>query len=206
MEEEQDGISWSRLISFSDAIFAFAITLLVLKIDLPNLPPGTTHQQLSDALRDLWPQYLANVISFLVIGNYWLMHHRIFGSIKRHDMIITWLNLLLLMLITFIPFPTDLLGNYPNVLIATILYSGTLAMVGILQLTIWLYASHNHRLVDKHMSSSYIHFRTMRGFVPPLFFILSMIVAFYNVTVANVCWIGIFAALPFIRYKGKTTE
>lgn len=202
----EDTISWPRMISFSDAIFAFAITLLVLKIELPALPGGTTHQQLVEALRALWPQYLANIISFLVIGNYWIMHHRIFNSIKRHDMIITWMNMFLLLLITFIPFPTDLLGNYPSLQISTILYSGTLALVGIMQLAIWVYASDNHRLIDKSMSNGYIRFRTIRGTIAPTVFIISMWVSFYNITIANFCWLAIFLIVPFIRYKGKITS
>src|SRR5437660_9370808 len=97
-----------RLMFFSDGVFAIAITLLVLQITVPI--PGLSEHQLGDALRHLGPKYFGFVLSFLVIGRYWMAHHRVFEYIKRFDMPLVWLNLAFLLLIAFLPFPTAVLG------------------------------------------------------------------------------------------------
>ncbi len=84
-EIEQDVetlINGDRVIAFSDAVFAFAATLLVLKIDLPQIPPEALSTQFSAELLKLWPQYTANFISFLIIAYYWRLHHKLFILIK----------------------------------------------------------------------------------------------------------------------------
>jgi uncharacterized membrane protein len=101
-------IDENRVTSFSDAVFAFAATLLVLKIDLPIITANQINTRLFPELINLWPQYLANMISFLVIGFYWLSHHSIFNQIKRFDRTVVWLNIIFLIFLSFLPFPVDL--------------------------------------------------------------------------------------------------
>ena len=97
-----------RLEAFSDGVFAIAITLLVLEIVVPHVEePG----ELGQALLDLWPSYLAYATSFLTIGIMWINHHTVFRQLGEVDHRFLFINLGLLMCISFVPFPTTLLAD-----------------------------------------------------------------------------------------------
>src|SRR5690349_16791280 len=96
----EEGIG--RILALSDGVFAIAITLLIIAI---AIPATTSDAGLSGALLRLWPRYLAYVLSFLVIARFWVTHHLAFQLIARNDATLVWLNLLLLMLVAFLPFP-----------------------------------------------------------------------------------------------------
>ena len=96
-----------RLEAFSDGVLAIAITLLVLEIKIE--PPGFEH--LWRALADEWPSYLAYVTSFLTIGGVWLAHHALFERLSAIDPVLMRLNILLLMAVSFLPFPTALMAE-----------------------------------------------------------------------------------------------
>ena len=121
-----------RVEAFSDGVFAIAITLLVLNIQVPHdLPVG---KSLAGALIDQWPTYLAFVTSFATIGIMWINHHRLFTHIRRSDNTLLVLNGLLLMGITVVPFPTALLAAYighPDEQVAALVYGGTLVLIAI---------------------------------------------------------------------------
>ena len=97
-----------RLEAFSDGVFAIAITLLILEIGVPHVPADGS---LWRALRELWPSYLSYAISFVIIGVMWINHHNLFRDIARVDHYLLVLNLLLLMSISFLPFPTAVVAN-----------------------------------------------------------------------------------------------
>jgi uncharacterized membrane protein len=100
-------IDTGRLEAFSDGVFAIAITLLVLEISIPEEEFG----DLWRAIADQWPSYLAYVTSFLTIGGLWLVHHGIFRRMRSADLSVLYMNLLLLMLVSFLPFPTGLMAD-----------------------------------------------------------------------------------------------
>ena len=93
----------SRLEAFSDGVFAIAVTLLVLEIGVPHVGEG---ESLGEALRHLWPSYFGFAVSFLTIGVMWINHHAMFKDIDRQDHTLLVLNLVLMMTISFLPFPT----------------------------------------------------------------------------------------------------
>jgi uncharacterized membrane protein len=115
----------SRFESFSDGVFAFAITLLVLGIALPEIR-YTSDRALTSALLGLWPNVIAYALSFAVIGILWQNHHALFRLVERIDRKTVLLNLLLLSAIVFIPFTTSTLGSYPTMHASTFLYGGVL--------------------------------------------------------------------------------
>jgi TMEM175 potassium channel family protein len=133
-------LAFDRLVFFSDAVFAIAITLLALELRLPEgIVAGD--DALWRAILGLWPRYLSFLVSFLVIGLFWIGHHRMFRLINRFDDALLWINLLFLMCIVVIPYPTSVLGEHPGTRPAVILYAGILATTGLLQTGIWLYAT-----------------------------------------------------------------
>ena len=123
-----------RLILFSDAVFAIAITLLVIEIHVPHLHPGAPWQEGVNALLALIPQFIGYVVSFLVIGSFWAFHHRMFGMLARHDQSFIWPNIHLLMLIAFLPFSTAFMSENVWDVVPHAFYSLSLIAAGLLQM------------------------------------------------------------------------
>jgi uncharacterized membrane protein len=103
-------MSTSRLGAFSDGVFAVAITLLVLQFTVPQVQSG----QLLTALLGQWPQLVTYSASFLTVGVLWVNHHAIFNGLRRVDRTIQFINVVLLLLVVLVPYPTQLLGHFLN--------------------------------------------------------------------------------------------
>ena len=116
----------TRFEAFSDSVFAFAITLLILGIALPALRSPPSDGELAHALLGLWPKLVAYFLSFAVIGIMWQNHHALFRLVPAVDRSTVLLNLLLLGVTVFIPFATSVLGAYPRLRSAAFLYGLTL--------------------------------------------------------------------------------
>jgi uncharacterized membrane protein len=132
----------SRVEAFSDGVFAIAITLLILEI---HIPESGGDQPLRVALPHLWPSFLAFLASFMTIGVMWVNHHRLFTLIDRSDDTLMALNLLLLLGITWIPFPTALLAQHllgSDARIAGVTYSASFFAISIVFNVMWRYAVH----------------------------------------------------------------
>jgi uncharacterized membrane protein len=136
----------SRVEAFSDGVFAFAITLLVVTIAQP-----TDYRRLAHDLAQRWPSLAAYVVSFAVIGIMWLNHHSVFGHFGRVDRGLVYLNLLLLMTVAFLPFPTGVLGQAlargHGERTAAVVYGVTMAINAYAWAALWLYGSHRRRLL-----------------------------------------------------------
>jgi len=192
-------IDGDRIVSFSDAVFAFAATLLVLKIDLPSIPANLIESQFLIEFTKLIPQYLANFLSFLIIAYYWRLHHKLFILIKRYDNVLIWINTLILIFVSFLPFPIDLFGEYPNVSIVVGFYSISLALVGFLILTLWIYSSWGHRLVDKSLSYQVIKYHTLYVAAAPAIFLLSTPLAYIDHVIAKVSWVMVIVVIAILN-------
>ncbi len=115
-----------RLVAFSDAVFAFAITLLVLDIHVPDLPRGSSDAAWRTALLAIWPHALSFLISFFVIGRMWIAHHGLFALVSRYDPRLMWPALLLLLAVVFMPFATGLLSAGNNAALPYAVYCAVL--------------------------------------------------------------------------------
>lgn len=134
-----------RLLALSDAVVGIAITLLVLEITVPTVPAGATTAILPDLVAEQWHELAAYVLSFLIIGQYWVLHRRIFVHVDRHDRGVLWLNLLFLLMVAFVPYATNLFTTYPGRFGVTV-YAGVLAATGLTLMLLWGYASRNELL------------------------------------------------------------
>jgi len=173
---------------FSDGVMAIAITLLALEIRLPgNGAADLSDPQLLTALRTIAPQYIGYIISFLVIGLSWMGHHRNFRMIKRYDTRLMFLNILYLMSIAFIPFPTRVLIENGN-LVSTVFYALSMVVVGLLSSLLFFYAFHNNRLTGPLMDENVIHRRQLQSLLTPGVFLLSAGIAFINTDLAKYSW------------------
>ena len=134
-----------RLTFFSDAVFAIAITLLVIEIHVPH-PTADTDDAWLQALVDLIPHFAGFVLSFFVVGALWAAHHRVFGLLRHYDASIVWPNLLLLMAIAFMPFSSALMSTHPTDRVPEMFYALTLLIAGLLQ----------YRLVRRALRQPYL--------------------------------------------------
>ncbi len=125
-----------RLVFFSDAIFAIAITLLVIEVHVPRFPQGYTDTQLANALLENIPQYIGFLVSFFVIGRFWIGHHRSFGYLARADDRLVWRNLLFLLTIAFMPYPTAVISNFASSRLGVGFYAVWLTIAGVMNLNV----------------------------------------------------------------------
>ncbi|MEV8521415.1 TMEM175 family protein [Dyella marensis] len=121
-----------RLTFFSDAVFAIAITLLIIEVHVPHVS-GVDDALYWQALAELRSSLFGFALSFLVIGMLWMAHHRVFGMLNDYSPKLMWPNLLLLMTVAFMPFATALMSSNPLARVPELFYSGTLLVAGLLQ-------------------------------------------------------------------------
>jgi uncharacterized membrane protein len=172
-------VSKARLETLSDGIFAIAITLLVLTIAQPG-----NYRQLAYELGGLWPSLAAYVVSFSVIGIMWLNHHSVFANIEHIDRGVFFLNLLLLMTIAFIPYPTGVLGQAlgkeHGERVAAVFYSTTMAVNGVAWGALWLYVSVGRRRLIPNFPESERRIATILFTSGTLVYLVAVGVAFVN--------------------------
>ncbi len=185
--DESLQLGLERIVFFSDAVFAIAITLLALEIRLPE-GDFSDNAALTRALLAMWPKYLAFGISFWVIASYWIGHHRMFLRIKRYDRRLIVLNLLLLMLIAFVPFPTTLISEYGN-RTSTIFYALTMVSIGLTLAAITLYVAGPGHLVDESGGTLWRQRGLWRSLAVAGVFALSIGIAFFNADLAMYSWL-----------------
>ena len=142
-EAESFGID--RIKFFSDAVFAIAITLLSLNLVLPG---NTRQSNLAHQLGTLWPEYGAFAFTFLLIGLRWLTHLIQLRYIRRYDNTLLGLNLTLLLVVAFLPFASRVLAAYPDSRAACVLYTGSMAVAGLISTALWWHASRSGQLTE----------------------------------------------------------
>jgi TMEM175 potassium channel family protein len=190
-------VSTGRIEMFSDGVFAIAITLLVLEIR----PPEDT-SRLAHELGELWPSYVAYVVSFLLIGLVWANHHTMFEHIERGDRILLFLNVLLLMDVAFLPFPTAVMANAfqdgSGEKVAVVFYGATLVVGGVFFNAVWQYARWEHRLLGTHISSDEARAIGRRFMLGPVLYGIGIALGALNATagVAVYAFLILFYWLP----------
>jgi uncharacterized membrane protein len=196
----------ARLETFADGVFAIAITLLVLGIRVPQ------EDNLAKALADQWPSFFAYVVSFLTIGIMWVQHHRLFTVIGRSNPTFAMINVVFLMFIAFVPYPTEVLAQYVNrdgSTLATFLYGATMVVIAVMFNAIWAYAaSRNGHLLDEKVASA-VRDSGARGYWlgPPLYGVITLL-ALVN-PVLSLIGFGAFAlywALPISGVLSGTDQ
>ena len=148
------------------------------------------------AMLQQWPSYLAYFISFFTILIMWVNHHRIFTHIKRTDNTFLFINGFLLMLVAFVPFPTNLLAEhvqYRNAATATAFYTGTYVMIALAFNALWHYAIYRRRLLGRSINTAAVNYITRSYMFGPSLYLLTFIFAFFNVPLS----LATFTVLAF---------
>jgi len=185
---EENEVEFSRIVAFSDGVFAIAITLLVLQLEVP--------QHTSNA--DLWPKLWAErqdvfayAISFAVVGRFWLVHHRFFGEVIRFDNRLIALNLFYLAWIVLMPFSSQVLGDHGGAEAAVVLYAANLVGVILVGSLLFSYA---HRNGLTRTSPDEVRADQRRSLAIAAFFLASIPIAFLDPTLAPYCWLALFVS------------
>ena len=203
MARRTDTADTARLEAFSDGVFAIAVTLLVLDLHVPHsLPPG---HRLAHALAQQWPTYAAYVTSFLTILVMWANHHSIFRHIQRSDNGLLFLNGLLLLVVTTVPFPTSLMAEYlrdpVNNRTAALVYSGMLLTLAVLFNVLWRYAVRGERLLGDSPDRRAVDTITRSYRFGPLVYLATFAAAFVNVPLCLALNLGLAV---FFAFTGRS--
>jgi uncharacterized membrane protein len=196
--------STARLEAFSDGVLAIAATLLVLELSVPpadfgNLWRGIAHQ---------WPAYLAYVTSFVTIGGIWFAHHGLFRRLAQADGIVTKLNLLLLMLVSFLPFPTKLVAeafdNTSSERAAVIFYGLALLSVNAVVSVLWRYIAAHRELLEPDVTDAEVATITRETTPGMAFYVGVILLAALAPHVAAFGYL-VIAVLAVMRSRGDRT-
>jgi uncharacterized membrane protein len=189
----------TRLEAFSDGVFAIAITLLVLEIGVPL----AAEKNLVGALADEWPSYLAYVISFLTIGWVWIGHAAITSHLERADGLFVRLNLLLLLVVAFLPYPTRIMAEYfgksePE-RVAVVFYGFVLLAIAAFISALWRYAKNAKELLRGEVTDEELAALTAKSTPGLILLLLSTAVGFVFPTLGALCFLGVsaFLVIPF---------
>jgi len=194
-----------RLVTFTDGVFAIIITILVLELEVPDLSSG---QSLGTSLEELRPTFVAFVISFLLVGMYWVGHRDMFTGVRLVNRDVLWLNLLFLLPATLVPFAASVIGEYPTQPAALHLYGVVLVALTLMRLLLYWYLFRHPGLLWEPASHRARRFALLISGVPLVVYAIAMLVA------SSVPWLSLalYAALPllyfvfvtFLRTDGRT--
>jgi uncharacterized membrane protein len=189
----------SRLETFADGVMAIAITLLILLVAVPDVHgPG----ELARELAKQWPSYAGYAVSFLTIGVIWVNHHHMFKLIERTNHAFLIMNVLFLMTIAFLPWPTALVADYvrdPNGrTVATVVYGLTMVAIAVMFNVVWRYASGRGRLLSSGVNPEAIA-RSRRDYLAgPIVYSIATMLALWNpfVSLAIYAGLAVYWLLP----------
>ena len=187
----------TRSLALSDGIFAIAMTLLAFQIQPPDLPDNQVNH-LAGALADMSVRYFVYLLSFTVIGLFWMAHHRFFRCVERVDESLLLLNLFFLMVVAALPFPSSVLARYGSQPVAVIIYAAAMALEGAVLTGLWIVAV-RHRLLRPDVDHDRVRDGIWRGASTTVVFGASIPVAVWLPGAAPYLWL---AVLPIRLWPG----
>ncbi|MBI5227212.1 DUF1211 domain-containing protein [Candidatus Micrarchaeota archaeon] len=195
MESEELGVN--RLETFVDAILAIAMTILVLDLRVPELAGELVHSELAPKLMEMVPNIIAYIISFVMLGVYWIGHYNVAKAVKRVDRTLLWLNIGYLAVVVLVPFSTALLSRYGTEQVAHIVYGANLMLIGAFAYLQWDHAT-SKGLVASSTPTILIKSVKERIIAIPAICTFAIIISYFNTTLSLLVYmiIPIYAILP----------
>lgn len=174
-DEHKTKFALERLILFSDAVFAIAITLLVIELRLPEMKEDSS-AGLRESLAHMIPHFFSFFMSFFIIGIYWVAHHRTFTYVINYDYRLLWYNLFLLCFIALMPFSSSIYGVHGNLDAAFYFYTANISMVALFNFLIY----HHIAKADKHLSKGLenprrVRYYKLRAWAVPACFVIGVL-------------------------------
>jgi uncharacterized membrane protein len=192
-----------RMILFSDAVFAIAITLLVLEIKVPHVSDDTNIPLLK-FLIGMTPKFIGFFISFFVIGQYWIVHHKLFGFVEDYDGGLLWLNLIFLLSIVLMPFSTALYSENIKSTLSFVIYCSNIFASGIIAFILWRYiGTAKRKLSELNQHKDLLSYFSIRSLAIAFAFGAGVLISIIDPVIAKFSPVLIFPALKIINSKYK---
>jgi uncharacterized membrane protein len=193
---DSTGDDLGRIISLSDGVFAFALTLLALSLVVPSFDSAglTTAQQsghLAYLLQHDYNAFIGYAFAFVMIGVWWNVHHRTFRYIARFNGALVWLNMSLLLQIAVMPFVLSVYVAYSDTQTAVALFAAIQVTLGITNTLIWDYCR-RAKLLKPDVPENVAHFFSRRGWMTAAVFAISIGVTYLSISAAEACWVVVF--------------
>ena len=179
-DKQEQGLTTQRIEALTDGVFAIAMTLLALSLEVPETLQDTPETGVANFMLQNSHLFLNYIMSFVLLSIFWINHHKQFHFIKRTDRKHLWINLFILMFIASIPFSTSLIGDYPNIQITSIVFEMNMFILGMLFYLNWNYATYNRRLVNKNLSQEIINVIKNRAFIVPVVSLSAIALSFIS--------------------------
>lgn len=206
MEENNNKLQIERLLFFSDAVIAIAMTLLIIEIKAPHIENNSNSEVIKN-INELIPKFVSFFISFFVIAIYWKAHHHLFGYVKKYTDKLIWLNILFLLSIVLMPFSSAFYSENFHLNIPYAIYCMNIFVTGLLNCWIIRYiSSEKAKIATVSGNNLWRKYYTLRSLVAPLIFFLSMLLSFHSTNLSRVCFILIFPVIYLLEHKYKTIE
>ncbi len=185
-----EGLEFDRVIFFTDALFAIAMTILIVSLELPAAegPDPNAPHALLGSIGDVGPQIFSFFLAFLLIARYWMAHHEFFASVKSVDRGLIAINLVYLSFIAFLPFPTRLVGQYEANPISVVLFAMCLGIISTLEAVMFRHAV-KHDFMRRPMSAELYRYGMTQSLIPVGLFVVSIPIAFLSPTLALLSWL-----------------
>jgi len=194
-----------RLLFFSDAVIAIAMTLLIIEIKAPHII-NDSNAELVKNINELIPKFVSFLVSFFVIAIYWKVHHYLFGFIVKYTDKLIWLNILFLLSIVLMPFSSAFYSENFNMNIPYSFYCTNIIFTGLINCWIVRYISSKKEDISTLTGNTlWRKYHTLRSLVAPLIFFISMLLSFYSKSLSRLCFIIIFPLIFLLNYSYKKT-
>lgn len=192
--DQPAGFGKNRIEALTDGVYAIALTLLVLGVEVPRTMEESVPA--AQLLISLIPDFFQYILAFIVLAVLWTFHHEQFHHIRFIDRTLLWLNILTLMFITMVPFSSSFADTYINQQLASVFFSSNLLIIGLLIMAQWEHATKDHRLVSPHLDPCEILFEKKKNLLIPITAICAIGLAFIGIAWAA----GVFYLLPLILF------
>lgn len=201
------GLSKGRIEALTDGIFATVMTVLILSLSVPVITGSQfSHAQISSALvldvEGLAPNILSYVMSFVILGVFWMRHHNMFHFITRVDRSFLWLNMGFLLTIGFIPFSTALIGRYPLIQVSVIVYGANLIATTLCMQFLWLYSTRRKLLPTNALDEAVMSRINRRTTAGPIMYFIAILLSIVSNEISIAIYIVVLVYLLMVSVTG----
>ncbi len=189
-------MSKSRIESFSDGVFAIVLTLLVFNFHVPDLTGPNFNDELYEKLFAMHNYVVTYVLSFVLIGTFWIAHHAFFRELIRANSGLLWINNLFLLILAFMPFPTQVLGAYPETESAAIFFGTVMVLLSLSFSLLMYYCYFIGKLTSRNVSHQFMQKSLRRGFTGAAFYSFALALSAYSPDIT----LSMYALIPFLFF------
>ena len=200
MNKKELVIPTNRIERLADAVFAIAMTLLVLNIAVPQVSQASADILLPEKLLEVLPSFYNFALSFLLLGIFWVIHQKQYIAIKRSTSSLAWINLFLLMFVVLVPFTTELMDTYSDNVLAVMIFNINLLVIGIMFYVQYKYSIDNH-LLDPSITDDDASFGLLKNMVIIPVAFIAIVITIFNPSYSTLVYLFIPLINKFIRKR-----